>query len=35
MILNFKSTPLITKTTRNIDAPEINTYFQLYTFETN
>ncbi|WP_342534908.1 hypothetical protein MKY08_09190 [Lysinibacillus sp. FSL M8-0337] len=28
MILNFKSTPLITKTTRNIDAPEINTYFQ-------
>ncbi|POZ56726.1 hypothetical protein LYSIN_01509 [Lysinibacillus sphaericus] len=28
MILNFKSTPLITKTTRNIDAPEISTYFQ-------
>ncbi|WP_432703141.1 hypothetical protein [Lysinibacillus sphaericus] len=28
MNLNFKSTPLITKTTRNIDAPEINTYFQ-------
>lgn len=30
MNLNFKSTPLITKTTRNIDAPEINTYFQTY-----
>ncbi|MFJ7838840.1 hypothetical protein ACIQXG_05130 [Lysinibacillus sphaericus] len=30
MILNFKSTPLITKTARNIDAPEINTYFQTY-----
>lgn len=30
MNLNFKSTPLITKTTRNIDAPEINTHFQTY-----
>jgi len=30
MNLNFKSTPLITKTTRNIDAHEINTHFQTY-----
>lgn len=30
MNLNFKSTPLITKTIRNIDAPEINTHFQTY-----
>ncbi|WP_374967014.1 hypothetical protein [Lysinibacillus sp. RS5] len=28
MILNFKSTPLITRTERNIDANEINTSFQ-------
>lgn len=28
MILNFKSTPLITRTARNIDAHEINTHFQ-------